>query len=411
MDDHGIGPIDLVVVGLYPFTDDPSIELIDVGGPAMIRAAAKNHRHVGVVTNEGQYDAVLDEIRRDGMLADATRLRLAREAFAATAAYDAAIASWFAGDEPLPDHITLTLHKEADLRYGENPHQRAARYVLEGNASWWSSVEQLGGKDMSYLNLLDAQAAADLAWRFDTPAAVIVKHANPCGVAVGASAAEAHARALACDPVSAFGGIVAFNCTVDERAARSISEIFTEVVIAPLFTDDALAILIASPNVRILCADRPPTEHRTLHPILGGFLVQTTATPAIDTSTWRVAGSVTPSDAQLRDALLAWATCSAVWSNAIVLAHDGATVGIGGGQPNRVDAVDLACRRAGQRAAGAVAASDAFFPFPDGPRRLVEAGVGLIVQPGGSVRDAESIAVADAAGCAMVFTDRRQFRH
>jgi phosphoribosylaminoimidazolecarboxamide formyltransferase/IMP cyclohydrolase len=264
---------------------------------------------------------------------------------------------------------------------------------------------------MSYLNVLDAQAAADLVWRFDEPAAVIIKHANPCGVAIGSTVTEAHTRALACDPVSAFGGIVGVNNTIDEHAARSIADTFTEVVIAPSYTQGALEILAAAPNLRILRAGRPPAERRHIRQINGGFLVQTIDPTAIDTSSWRVVTTATPTEDQLRDARLAWTTCVAVWSNAIVLAADGATVAIAGGQASRVDAVDLACRRAGMRARGAVAASDAFFPFPDGPSRLVEAGIGLIVQPGGSVRDAESIAVAEAAGCAMVFTGRRLFRH
>ena len=409
--EHGITPIDLVVVGLYPFARQPSIDLIDVGGPAMIRAAAKNHRHVGVVTDERQYDAVLAELSSTGTLCDDTRLRLAREAFASTAAYDAAIGSWLDGDDRLPDRITLSLAKDVDLRYGENPHEAAARYALDGLDGWWESVQQLGGKEMSYLNVLDAQAAADLVWQFDEPAAVIVKHANPCGVAVGSSVTEAHVRALACDPVSAFGGIIGMNDTVDEHAAHSIAGTFTEVVIAPSYSDEALAVLAKSPNLRILRADRPPTERRHVRQINGGFLVRAIDPAAVDTSSWRVVTTATPTAAQLRDAQLAWATCAAVWSNAIVLAADGATVAIAGGQTSRVDAVDLACRRAGARARGAVAASDAFFPFPDGPSRLVEAGNGLIVQPGGSVRDAESIAVAEAAGCAMVFTGRRHFRH
>ena len=409
--DHGITPIDLVVVGLYPFAEQPSIDLIDVGGPAMIRAAAENHRHVGVVTDVRQYDAVLTELSSTGTLSGDTRLRLAREAFASTAAFDAAICTWLGGDDPLPDRITLSLTKDVELRYGENPHQRAARYVADGSDSWWESVQQLGGKEMSYLNVLDAQAAADLAWQFDEPATVIIKHANPCGVAVGSSIGEAHSRALACDPVSAFGGIVGINGTVDDDAARSIADTFTEVVIAPSYTTGALEILAAAPNLRILRADRPPAERRHLRRINGGFLVQTIDPAAVDTSSWRVVTTATPTEAQLRDAQLAWATCAAVWSNAIVLAADGATVSIAGGQASRVDAVDLACRRAGTRARGAVAASDAFFPFPDGPSRLVEAGIGLIVQPGGSVRDAESIAVAEAAGCSMMFTDRRHFRH
>ena len=408
---HDITPIQLVVVGLYPFTQHPSIDLIDVGGPALIRAAAKNHSHVGVVTHRMQFDDVLAELSAHNTLSDESRRRLAHDAFTRIAAYDAAIATWLSDDDPLPDRITLSLTKESPLRYGENPHQDAARYVVDGAPSWWSSVEQLNGKEMSYLNVLDAQAAADLVYRFDEPAVVIVKHANPCGVAVGTTISDAYTRALACDPTSAFGGIVALNAPVDGSTARLIAEVFTEVVIAPEFLDEARTVLEATPNLRLLRAAMPPADRRHLREIHGGFLVQTVDTLNLDTRSWRVVSTAQPTEVQLRDATLAWATCSALWSNAIVIAADNATVGIGAGQPSRVEAVELACRRAGTRAAHAVAASDGFFPFPDGPRRLIEAGVRLIVQPGGSLRDQESIDAANTAGCAMVFTDTRQFRH
>lgn len=408
---HDITPIQLVVVGLYPFAQQPSIDLIDVGGPALIRAAAKNHRHVGVVTHRTQFDDVLAELAAHNALSDDTRRRLAQDAFARSAAYDAAVATWLSDDEPLPNRITVSLVKESPLRYGENPHQDAARYGIDGATTWWSAVEQLHGKEMSYLNVLDAQAAADLVTCFEEPAAVIVKHANPCGVAMGSSISDAYARALACDPTSAFGGIVALNRPVDGATAGLIAEIFTEVVIAPDFLDEARTLLHAAPNMRLLRAPIAPAERRHLRQIHGGFLVQTMNDRGLDTRSWRVVGNAQPTEDQLRDAALAWATCSALWSNAIVIAAANATVGIGAGQPSRVEAVELAVRHAGARAANAVAASDAFFPFPDGPQRLIDAGVRLIVQPGGSLRDQESIDAANEAGCAMVFTDTRQFRH
>ena len=409
--EHDITPIQLVVVGLYPFASRPSIDLIDVGGSALIRAAAKNYRHVGVVTHRTQFDDVLTELSAHNALSDDTRRKLAQDAFARTAAYDAAIATWLSNDEPLPDRITLSLVKETTLRYGENPHQDAARYAIDGSPSWWSSIEQLNGKEMSYLNVLDAQAAAELANRFDEPAAVIVKHANPCGVAVGTTINNAYSRALACDPTSAFGGIVALNRPVDESTARLIADVFTEVVIAPDFRDEARSVLEAKPQLRLLRAAMPPADRRHLRHIHGGFLVQTVDTPNLDTGSWRVVSAAQPTEAQLHDAALAWVTCSALWSNAIVIAANSATVGIGAGQPSRLEAVDLACRHAGARATDAVAASDGFFPFPDGPQRLIDAGVRFIVQPGGSLRDQESIDVANAAGCVMVFTDTRHFRH
>jgi phosphoribosylaminoimidazolecarboxamide formyltransferase/IMP cyclohydrolase len=411
LETYGITPVQLVVVGLYPFSGEPSIELIDVGGPAMIRAAAKNHRHVGVVTDRRQFESVLTELSMTGELSHDTRRHLAREAFSLTASYDAAISTWLTADDPLPERITISLSRDSTLRYGENPHQRAARYVVDGSRSWWSSIEQLGGKEMSYLNVVDAESAADLVWRFDSPAAVIVKHANPCGVAIGGDIGEAYANAIACDPKSAFGGIVALNGLVDASVARSVLEVFTEVLIAPDFSDDALVLLRAKPNMRLLRAAAAPTEERHLRQIHGGFLAQTLAPANADTTSWQVVSIAQPTDSQLRDARLAVVTCAAVWSNAIVIAKNDMTVGIGGGQQSRVDAVELACRRAGDRATGAVAASDAFFPFSDGPQRLFDSGVGLIVQPGGSTRDEESIAAANEAGCVMLFTGERHFRH
>ncbi|MFZ9843896.1 MAG: bifunctional phosphoribosylaminoimidazolecarboxamide formyltransferase/IMP cyclohydrolase [Ilumatobacteraceae bacterium] len=409
---HNIQPIDMVVVGLYPFTSNPGIELIDVGGPALIRAAAKNSTRVTVVTRPDQHETVLTELKSTGGVSDATRSRLAAEAFSLTAHYDSQIANWLASRSGgMPRHISLALEHESSLRYGENPHQQAARYRIVGEPSWWSSVEQLGGKEMSYLNVNDADAAWSLVNRFSEPATVVVKHANPCGVAVGRDIETACRRAYACDPVSAFGGIVALNRPVTRATAAQIDEVFTEVVVAPEFESDALEMLRGKKNLRILRAIPPFWAGWSLRGIDGGVLVQQHDEPKGEVSSWRVVSTARPTDAALRDAALAWVVSAATNSNAIVLAKDGATVGIGAGQQNRVDAVRLACLRAGERANGAVAASDAFFPFRDGPDALAAAGVSLIVQPGGSVRDDESIAAANEHGIAMMFTDIRHFRH
>ncbi|NDI15192.1 MAG: bifunctional phosphoribosylaminoimidazolecarboxamide formyltransferase/IMP cyclohydrolase PurH [Actinobacteria bacterium] len=424
---HGIEPIALAVVNLYPFESKPSIDLIDVGGPAMVRAAAKNHRHVAVVTEPAQYAEVLGELRRDGAISFATRHALAARAFAHTASYDISVAAWFAAAdtvasnavasntvpvaEQLPERITLQLEREATLRYGENPHQHGARYRVVGERSWWSSAEQLGGKEMSYLNVYDADAAWSLVHRFTEPAAVVIKHGNPCGVAVASNIETAYRRAHECDPVSAFGGIVGLNRTMTAATADALGEVFTEVVIAPDFEPQALEVLARKKNLRVLRAVAPLRDGRSIRSIDGGVLVQDHDTPSPDTSRWRVVSRVQPTAAQLRDAALAWVTCAAVSSNAIVLVNDSRAVAIGGGQQNRVDAARIACTRAAQRAVGAVAASDAFFPFRDGPDVLAAAGVVAIVQPGGSLRDEESIAAADEHGIAMIFTGVRHFRH
>ena len=409
---HKILPIDMVVVGLYPFASGPGTELIDVGGPALIRAAAKNASRVTVVTHADQYDMVLTELKSAGGVSDSTRARLAAAAFGLTADYDTQIANWMARrDGGMPRRMNLALEHESDLRYGENPHQQAARYRIVGDQSWWSSVDQLGGKEMSYLNVNDADAAWSLVNRFVETATVVVKHANPCGVAVGGDIEAACRRAYECDPVSAFGGIVALNRPVTRAAAVQIDEVFTEVVIAPEFEPDALDVLRRKKNLRILRAVPPFRTGWSLRGIDGGVLVQQHDEPKAETSGWRVVSMARPTEDQLRDAVLAWVVSAATNSNAIVLAKDGATVGIGAGQQNRVDAVRLACSRAGERAKGAVAASDAFFPFRDGPDALAAAGVSLIVQPGGSVRDDESINAANEHGVAMLFTDVRHFRH
>ena len=418
IEQHGITPISLAVVNLYPFSATPSVDMIDVGGPAMIRAAAKNHKHVGVVTEPAQYAQVLAELRQHGALTAETRRQLAERAFAQTATYDAQVAEWFAADAELPGpptelpaRLTVQLEREAVLRYGENPHQLGARYRVVGERSCWSTAVQLGGKEMSYLNVYDADAAWSLVNRFDQPAAVVIKHANPCGVAVADDIETAYKRAHGCDPLSAFGGIVALNRTMAFETARALSEVFTEVVIAPSYDDHALELLRTRKNLRIIRASGPSRDRLSMRTIDGGMLVQTPDVSNDDPTRWRMAGRVAPSPAQLRDASIAWVVCAAVSSNAVVLVRDGCAVGIGAGQQNRVDAARIACARAGDRAVGAVAASDAFFPFRDGPDALAAAGVTLIVQPGGSQRDSESIASADENGVAMLFTDRRHFRH
>ncbi|MCC5951737.1 MAG: bifunctional phosphoribosylaminoimidazolecarboxamide formyltransferase/IMP cyclohydrolase [Acidimicrobiia bacterium] len=423
MDQYGIEGIDLVVVNLYPFSSDPSIELIDIGGPAMVRAAAKNHAHVGVVVDPADYDTVAAEITAGGSLSEPTRRRLARTAFEVTAAYDRQVADWLAGedgpaagdderDAALPEQITMTLRREAVLRYGENPHQVGARYATEGASGWWDSAVQHGGKEMSYLNVYDA----DAAWRLvhclgDDPAAVVIKHANPCGVAVGATIDEAYQRAHACDPVSAFGGIVAVNRPVTSDMAAALFEVFTEVLIAPGFDDDALLKLLEKRNLRVLEASAPSAPGLGLRAVDGGYLVQTPDPVTVDRTAWQVVTEVQPTEAQWRDVELAWRVVARVTSNAIVLVAGGAAVGIGAGQQNRRDAGRIACEKADGRATGGVYASDAFFPFADGLDGAVEAGAAVVVQPGGSVRDEEVIARAEAEGLAMVFTGERHFRH
>jgi phosphoribosylaminoimidazolecarboxamide formyltransferase/IMP cyclohydrolase len=297
------------------------------------------------------------------------------------------------------------------LRYGENPHQQGARYRIVGNTSWWSTAQQLGGKEMSYLNVLDGEAAWNLVCNFDSPCVAIIKHANPCGMAVAKTIEMAYERALACDPVSAFGGIVALNRTVTAAVAEQVIDIFTEVVIAPEFTADALSLLQTKKNMRIIAAEQPAGGHVHMRSIDGGMLVQETDVVETPVESWKVVSTATPSEEQLADAVVAWVACASVSSNAITLVRNGQTVGIGGGQQNRVDATRLACERAGDRARGAVAASDAFFPFRDGPDLLAHHGVAVIVQPGGSQRDEESIAAANEHGMVMIFTGTRHFRH
>jgi phosphoribosylaminoimidazolecarboxamide formyltransferase/IMP cyclohydrolase len=409
---QGIEPIDLVVVNLYPFLERPSIETIDIGGPTMVRAAAKNHAWVGVVTEPARYSALADELRRSGgRLSAATRADLALEAFAHTAAYDAAIVRWL-DPEPLPRHLVLPLQRVASLRYGENPHQLGARYQDRLGGGWLDGMSQLGGKELSFINLLDSEAAWRLVHAFAEPACVIVKHANPCGVATGSDAADAYRRAFACDSLSAFGGVVAFNRPVTGAAAEAIASVFTEVVLAPNFEADALARLQAKKNLRLLQCPPPEAPRLDLRRAGGGFLVQEADRfAAEDRSTWKIVTRQAPTEAQWADMEFAWKVCAATGSNAIVLAKDGQAFGIGAGQQSRVHSSEMAAKKADGRAQGGVCASDAFFPFRDGLEAAVAAGAAAVVQPGGSVGDDDVIAAADEAGVAMVFTGRRHFKH
>jgi phosphoribosylaminoimidazolecarboxamide formyltransferase/IMP cyclohydrolase len=415
---YGIEPIDLVVVNLYPFSSSPGIELIDIGGPAMVRAAAKNHAHVAVVVDPSDYAPVLAEITAEGTVTVQTRRRLARAAFARTAAYDAAIVSWLDTTDPEPEPLPPTLHLALEraeiLRYGENPHQQGARYRLiesVGDGGWWDHMVQHGGKALSYLNLYDTEAAWRLVHRFDRPAAVIVKHANPCGVAVADDVTEAYRRAHACDPVSAFGGIVAVNRPVTVDMAEALAPVFTEVVVAPGYEPGALEVLTAKPNLRVITARASGAREFDVRPIDGGLLVQHADPVPLDRSTWQVVTAAAPSERQWDDLVFAWSVCAAVSSNAIVYARDGQAFGIGAGQQNRLDSARIAGERSAGRATGGVCASDAFFPFRDGLDAAAAAGVTAVIQPGGSVRDAEVIAAADEHGIAMVFTGMRHFRH
>ena len=412
---EGIEPIDLVVSNLYPFHTDPSVELIDIGGPAMTRAAAKNHEHVGIVTSPDQYGAVLAELREHGRLTEPTRRALALEAFARTAAYDAAIVEWLQEGEALPRHLVIPLTRSDEvLRYGENPHQHGARYRRAGTTSWWDGVVQHGGLALSYLNLYDTEAAWKLAHDLgDRTVCAIIKHANPCGVAVADDLATAYQRALECDERSAFGGIVAFNRPIDDvTAAAMAAGPQADVVIAPSYSPGALdALRTKRKNTRLLAASVPSGEPREFRQISGGFLVQDAAHFAAGRDDWKVATKVAPTAEQWADTELAWRLCGHVKSNAIVLVKDGQAVGIGAGQQNRVESGEIAAKKANGRAVGGASASDAFYPFPDGVEAAAGAGVAVVVQPGGSVSDEKVIARADELGLAMVFTGERHFLH
>ena len=429
MAQHGIAPIDLVCVTLYPFEQTVAsgaapadcVENIDIGGPAMIRSAAKNFASVAVLTDAAQYEAFLAELARGGTTL-ALRTRLAAEAYARTAAYDAAIAAWFARDEAFPPRLTLSGTKRQGLRYGENPHQQAAFYV-NGTRPGVATARQVQGKELSYNNLNDTDAAFECVAEFDGPTVAIVKHANPCGVATARTLAEAWGMALRCDPTSAFGGIVAVNRTLDADAAEHIARIFTEVIIAPDADEAAMAILSRKKNLRLLLTGGlpdPADPGMTIKTVAGGFLAQSRDTGRITAADLRTVTQRAPSRAELADLVFAFRVCKHVKSNAIVHAKDGATTGIGAGQMSRVDSARIAAwkgEEAGRAAGlpplteGGVVASDAFFPFADGLEAAIAAGATAVIQPGGSMRDAEVIAAADKAGVAMVLTGMRHFRH
>jgi phosphoribosylaminoimidazolecarboxamide formyltransferase/IMP cyclohydrolase len=417
LEQYGIDLIDLVVINLYPFSSNPSTELIDIGGPAMLRAAAKNHEYVGAVSDPADYEVVLDELRETGGLDADTKRRLARKAFAHTAAYDAAIVGWLDGDELLPDSLALAYEKvPVELRYGENPHQRAALYRRQGATPWWDGMTQHSGLALSYLNLYDADAAWLLVHDLDPsgrPACAIIKHANPCGAAIAPTLDEAYQLAFECDERSAFGGIVALNRLVDDATVeRMVAAAQADVVIAPGYGPGVVERLVAKrKNTRILEAPPPTPDARHLRPVSGGLLVQEPHQFASPRSTWKVVTERQPTESELDDAALAFRICGYVKSNSIVLVRDGVAWGIGAGQQNRVEAGQLAAQKAAGRAKGGACASDAFYPFPDGIEAAAEAGVAVIIQPGGSVRDQENIAKANELDVAMVFTGERHFLH
>ncbi|WP_280470760.1 bifunctional phosphoribosylaminoimidazolecarboxamide formyltransferase/IMP cyclohydrolase [Nocardia farcinica] len=428
----GVEAFQLVVVNLYPFTQtvasgaspDECVEQIDIGGPSMVRAAAKNHPSVAVVVDAGDYDDVLAAVRAGGFTL-AQRTALAAKAFQHTAGYDVAVASWLTGvlapsvadqppSTPYPAWIGGSWERAAVLRYGENPHQSAALYTSNDGSPGLAQAQQLHGKEMSFNNYTDADAAWRAAYDHEAPAVAIIKHANPCGIAIGADIAEAHRKAHACDPVSAFGGVIAANREVTVEMAEQVADIFTEVIVAPSYADGAVEVLQRKKNVRILIAEPPQRAGVELRPISGGALLQQRDildAEGDDPANWTLVAGTAADEQTLADLAFAWRACRAVKSNAILLASDGASVGVGMGQVNRVDAVQLAVRRAGDRAKGSVAASDAFFPFPDGPQQLIQAGVRAIVQPGGSVRDQETIDLAREAGVTLYLTGSRHFAH
>jgi phosphoribosylaminoimidazolecarboxamide formyltransferase/IMP cyclohydrolase len=433
---HGIEPIDLLISNLYPFEETVAkgadhatcIENIDIGGPAMIRASAKNHRFVAVVTEPGDYPALIEQFKtHDGATTLAFRKGLALAAFGRTASYDAAVSAWLAGQfgQPFPQHRAFAGTLAQRLRYGENPHQAAAFYRDGSGREGVATAHQWQGKDLSYNNINDTDAAFELVAEFSgQPACAIIKHANPCGVAQAASLREAYLRALRCDQTSAFGGIVALNGVLDAETAEEIVKVFTEVVIAPGATDAARAVFATKKNLRLLTTRALPDPHApglAFRQVAGGFLAQDRDSSAPQGTDLRVVTKVQPTPAQMADLLFAWKVAKHVKSNAIVYVRDGAVVGVGAGQMSRVDSTRIAARKAVDMAQalgldemptrGSVVASDAFFPFADGILAVAEAGAGAVIQPGGSINDAEVIAAADAAGLAMVFTGQRHFRH
>lgn len=417
---HGISPFELVVVNLYPFeetvtkpgvTEEEAIEKIDVGGPTMVRAAAKNHAWVAVVTSPDQYEAMAAAVEEGGTVLR-YRTELAKAAFFRTASYDAAIVRWLERSAELPERTVLALERRDALRYGENPHQLAASYAEVGRGGWWTTVHQLQGKQMSFNNLADAEAAWRLVAEFPDPTCVIIKHANACGAAQALSPLDAFVKAWACDPVSAFGSVVAFNRGLDGPTASAIAEAgFVEIVIAPEVYAPAGEALSVKPNLRLLEASPANPNDPDLRRIDGGFLVQARDQVEPSEGEWQVVTTRAPSDAEWADLRFAWRLAAHTKSNAIVIATDGSAVGVGAGDQSRVGAAVRALEKAGERASGAVAASDAFFPFADGVEALASAGIKAIIQPGGSKGDDAVVAAAGAHGIAMVFTGRRHFRH
>ena len=421
LEKHEIQPIDLVVVNLYPFaetigregvTRDEAIEQIDIGGPAMIRSAAKNSADVAVVVSPGQYSEIINELtEHSGALTLDTRNHLAQKAFTQTAQYDLTVSTYLAGAaDPLPDRLSWSMNKIADLRYGENPHQKAALYRTSTQGGI-ANAEVLSGKEMSFNNYVDAEAAWQLVCDFEQTACAIIKHTNPAGVGLGETPAEAYQKALATDPVSAFGGIVSFNCKVDAAAAQEVMKIFTEVVIAPEFDDEALELLRAKKNLRVIRMSLASPQGVEFKQISGGMLVQTTDDHKLERQQLNVVTERKPTEEEIRALLFAWIVCKHTKSNAIVYARVDQTVGVGAGQMSRVDSVKIGAMRAQLPVAGSVLASDAFFPFRDGIDEAARHGITAVIQPGGSVRDEEVIAAANEHGLAMVFTGVRHFKH
>jgi len=416
-----ITPIDIVAVNLYPFREtvaqpgvtlEEAIENIDIGGPAMVRAAAKNHKYVVIVVNPARYETILDELRSTGSVSQETRFKLACEAFTHTAAYDSMISAYLSGltGEKFGDTVVIGGEKVYDLRYGENPHQQAAFYRFFTPGHGLPDARQLNGKELSYNNIVDTQAAWDLVCEFDQPACAIIKHTNPCGVAVADNLEEAFAKAFAADSLSAFGGIIALNRKVDADTARKMAEPFMEVIIAPDYEDEALEILTAKKNLRVLSLPLTKDSGWRLRTVEGGFVVQDEDNDPQELSL-QVVTSVSPKPEQMGDLIFAWKVVKHVKSNAIVVVKDGVAIGVGAGQMNRVGAARIALEQAGPEAQGAVMASDAFFPFKDTVELAAQYGIAAIIQPGGSVRDEESIEACNQNGIAMIFTGIRHFRH
>lgn len=425
MEKHGIGAIDLVAVNLYPFrqtvakpgaTLEEAVENIDIGGPAMIRAAAKNFAYVTVVVNPARYADVAAAIR-EGEVSPQLRMALAKEAYSHTAEYDAAISRYLAGqcgEGLFPENLQLVYEKAGLLRYGENPHQGAAFYRESGVSYGIAAARQLHGKELSFNNLVDLEAAWNLVSEFSEPAAVIVKHTNPCGTGIGSTVADAYQKAFDADPVSAFGGIIALNKTVDQETAEKLNTLFAEAVIAPAFTAPALDILTAKKNIRLLEAAVPvnaPVVELDVKKISGGLLLQQADTAAVDLSSWQTVTKRAATAEEMKQLTFAWKVVKHVKSNAIVIAGNNQTLGVGAGQMNRVGAAEIAIKQAGEQARGAVMASDAFFPFADTVEAAARAGITAIIQPGGSLRDEDSIHAADKYGITMIFTGMRHFKH